>query len=506
MKKTNQVFSFSFFIFKLLSGCENPIQNEVLKPIPSTSPQIVSPTPSAPRKVMPPTPNELPTPTPILIESPEDLRHACAACDKARIEGKIFDDKNKPLTGVTIKAKSLNQYVPFMDEFYSSDGNYAFYDIPTGFQVEIIATKPGYTTRKRTEVISSNKFVSDFRYDFGTVSSKYSLFSASYNALSDKPEVTRVTPARNGSDVSTTTSFRFRFSEPMDRQSVEDTFTIRSFNNRLLSVDGPHLLTINTLPIKYTFFGDGKQSSSSNQISNGSLIWDKSAFNIAWNTDDTEVTFTFKDEKALPTDKNKDLVPDYQVAFKSFKDENRSLKDKSGVERKEKHFKLTDGDFEESYKFSIKTDLSPPALISSRLTRLAHQPPSLLLQFSKPMLIPTHSLNIAGGMADEINSCKNAPAAYPGAKVCTSEQIAKNYWVKITGADGKLSYQGLWSDLGGEVSYASWDLTYKTVILSTKTLNPVFAMGSEIEITAASTITDPAGNALNSTTSKVTVK
>jgi hypothetical protein len=413
-------------------------------------------------------------------------------------QAKVFDDLGQPLDDVRIQIRSLNEKVLYRTVLKTVNGVYSFKNVPTGVQLEFSAEKPGYTTRKKVTVIGGHDHYDPDKYDFGAESpSQRTHNSPFYNGLSDKPEVIDSNPKRNGSGVSPTTDFTLLFSEPMDRQSVEDNFTIRSFNSRLLTVDGgplpPGLID---LPIPHTVKGNGTIASNF-LTGNSTLIFDSSAFDITWNADATQVTFAFKPGKALPTDRDNDLVPDYNIAFKSFKTENRTIKDKSGIERKEKHFKLTDGDFEESYKFSILPDLIPPTLQSAHWAGTTPQTASFLLKFSEPILLKTYSLNIAGGMADEPPSCKQAPAGFPGAKACTASKAAENYQVKVTAPSGALSYQGTWANLGGEASYAAGDASFRTILLSSNSVHPAFVSGAKVEITANPDIVDPAGNPIS---------
>lgn len=47
----------------------------------------------------------------------------------------------------------------------------------------------------------------------------------------------------------------------------------------------------------------------------GLKLWDKDAFNITWNSDDSEVSFTFAEERFLPADRDSARQPDYLVQF-----------------------------------------------------------------------------------------------------------------------------------------------------------------------------------------------
>jgi len=460
------------------------------KPSAEPSPALV---PSSTSYASPtPSPTELPSTLPTSwpwVYNPDGI-------DYVTLSGKIFDDTLKPLDGVFVGVRSLNLPTPFQAETIASNGQYTFNKGLQGITIEITASKPGFTTRKRVEVTTTTFGRPNAnRYDFGN-DGKATSFSASYNALSDKPEVTRVTPARNGSNLDPSTDFILNFSEPMDRSSVEASFSIRSLKNHKLSVDNTILKFPSEQGFRYTLFGKDTNTRFY-EISNGTPIYDSSAFNITWNAEDTQVTFQFKPGLSLPTDKTPELAPHYQVAFKNFTNENRILRDKTGVERKEKHFKLTDGDFEDAYQFQVKEDQQVPSLQAALWAGFSGQMPTLLLQYSEPMLLKTYSLNIAGGMADEPPSCKQAPAGFPGAKACTASKAAENYQVKVTAPSGALSYQGTWANLGGEASYAAWDASYRTIVLSSKSILPAFVTGAQVEITAHAEIVDPAGNALD---------
>jgi tetratricopeptide (TPR) repeat protein len=323
-----------------------------------------------------------------------------------------------------------------------------------------------------------------------------STFSATYNALNELPEVVQVTPARNGSGVDPKTSFVLKFSEPMERKSIEDTFSIRSFNSRKLTVDTGNLRIsggANTLT------GNGNVS-----LLEGTPIYDKSAFHVAWNSDDTEVTFSFKEEFALPTDKDSNLVPDYRVAFQSLSSGERTIRDKVGWPRPYKHFKLTDGDFEESYKFSIKSDEVKPSLsqifVQSAETGGKYGD-AIAVRYSERMIFYTQGQIIAGGMAEsETNqSWKQAPAGYPGnGGLSTPERAAENYHVTLTPAGYVFPlFEGAWSELGGGVYYDPGDPTGKTVLLITPPGLSLFRPGDLVKVTLSATILDPAGNSVD---------
>jgi serine protease inhibitor len=387
--------------------------------------------------------------------------------DRTTFNGKIFDDNHAPLDGVTVKAVSMNTAVPYEAETYSTQGTYAFNRVPSGAQIQITVNKLGYSTRKRIEVLKSNNEgdPNSNRYDFGNdgVDKQFSVDSL---APSDKPEVIKVNPTRNGTGIDPETSFDLHFSKPMDRKSVEDTFAVFSFNQRKLSVDSTNLSRTYTLT--------GNDLISNNFLpGNSSQIWDKSAFNVSWNSDDTEATFSFKELKQLPSDRDSLRLPDYNLAFRSFDSGNRTIKDKSGISRSENHFKLTEGDFEESYKFSIKPDQEPPSLASLSAETTENgglNGDAVRLKYSEPMIFSTRDISIMGGMGNHPGAEQNAPAGYPGSMVVTGQASALNYLTTVIQAGGNTTFASTWGALGGTAVYDTADPTHKTVLL----LPPVY--------------------------------
>lgn len=325
------------------------------------------------------------------------------------------------------------------------------------------------------------------------------------NSISDQPEIMAVTPGRNASGVDPKSSIVLKFSEPMDKKTVEDTFTVRAYNARQLSVDGANTFTGNSLL---------------NTIENP-LVWDKNAFNLSWNCDDTEVTFAFKPGHWLPTDKDTDKIPDYQVVFNDTQGKNGSLlKDKSGIGRANRHFKLTDGPFEESFKFAIKADETPPdvlKVIAETAESGGFYGDSLQVVFSESMIVYTKSRIIAGGLADRIGLAervglvaaeKMAPAGHPEAtQKATAREAARNYTVVLT-PPGALAptYQGTWYELGGSAYYDPNDASHSTVLLIGPGQADLFQPGTQIQVKVAPTVVDPAGNPVKTTAAFEIVK
>lgn len=383
--------------------------------------------------------------------------------DITTFNGKVFNDDFKPVDGVKIKVRSLNESVPYEREFLTVGGTYAFNSAPTGVQVEIIATKPGFTTRRRVEVLKNGPGVNGNKYDFGTDGTPYG-YGSTANALTDKPEVTAVTPGRNSSEVEQNTPFILSFSEPVEKSTVEDNFSIRAFNSRTLSVDIGNS--------EHTLIGSGDVS-----VTTGNLIWDKEAFNIIWNEEATKVTFSFKDGLALPSEQDPNFVPDYQVVFAP-QNGDRLITDQSGVSRESNHFKLTDGPLEESYKFSIQLDQTPPKVDKAFAATFENSDPlgdAIKVNFSEPMAFFTKSRVIAAGMDDKVESIIKSPAGYPTGENATLNSAALNYSVIIRQpGNGPIKFHGKWGDLGGTAQYDP--LNQRTIILKP----PITTLNKEV--------------------------
>ncbi len=254
-------------------------------------------------------PSAYPTPYATALPSQEDI----SIVERTTFNGKIYDDTNAPLDGVTVTARSLNPSVSYEVSTTTAGGTYAFNNAPAGVQIEITVSRQGYTPVRRIEVLKSNKQgdPNANRFDFGTDGSN-SNFGVEYNAISDQPQVMEMLPGRNADGVSMNSPIVLTFSEPMTRSSVENTFAL-----------------VALLP-------DGT-----------STPYTQEQFNISWNSDDTQVTFTPK-----PTF-NLDSGVRYRVGFDNG---DRIIQDKSGISRSSDYFKVTDGNAEAELFFTVAGD------------------------------------------------------------------------------------------------------------------------------------------------------
>ncbi|MGE3726390.1 MAG: hypothetical protein AB7I41_12610, partial [Candidatus Sericytochromatia bacterium] len=75
--------------------------------------------------------------------------------EKNIIFGKIYSDSQRLLAGTNVLVRLINSRFQFTKETISTDGIFRLVDIPVSYQVEIIASNTGYTTRRRIEIVKS---------------------------------------------------------------------------------------------------------------------------------------------------------------------------------------------------------------------------------------------------------------------------------------------------------------------------------------------------------------
>ncbi len=459
----------------------------------------------APTAVFTATPSPVPTPTSEITNAPTPIPLPIATADilvvgKTTFQGTVFGDAHIPLDGASVKVKSLNSNTPFQAETVTAGGTFTFNNAPSGVQIEIVVTKSGHVIRHRTEVLKSNKSADPNinRFDFGTNGSNTN-FGVDYNAISDKPEVISVVPEANASDVPPNGgadleyyngntdpqayfALKLKFSEPIDRETVRNNFEIRTFSSKKLSVD----------------LGSASQTltgSGDSELLTGTRIWDKAAFHIIWNNDDTEATFLFNNERGLPTDRDASRIPDYQVSLSR---DDGIIKDKSGISRgaNEKKFKLTDMDFTNSYKFKVRSDEIKPSItsiIADTKENGGYSGDAIKVRFSERMAHYTLGPVIAGGMDGNFSQ-----AVAGGFGLTTSNAAAANYIVTVTRAGGVILNEVTWASLGGGAVFDTSDPTHKTVLLLPPTANTdLYKPGDVVAVKLENTVVDPAGNAIS---------
>lgn len=356
--------------------------------------------------------------------------------------GQVFNDNGSSLSGVQINAKSLNSSVAYeATTTTDSNGKYQFALAPAGVQIEITASKSGYATRRRVEVLKSNKQndPDGNRYDF---SSNY--------ALSNQPEVSSVSPGRNATGVRPDTDFVLKFSTPMDTESVESNFGIYAADSTEFTV------------------GTSISGGTPNDPASGDLIWDSSAFNISWNNDNTEVIFSFNQERKLPTD----IGFSQSIYLISLGVGDGIIKSESGGQRSEGYFKLSNTS-ENGSKFYVDVDENKPGVHNINAITGENgnsEGDEVEVKFSEPMVFYTED---PGMIADQyLNS-------------------AAQYFISINGGT-----EVPWSNYGSVV-VSTDDPTHKTILLRLSNPNTnVFQIADRVSVRVEG-VRDPAGNTID---------
>lgn len=155
----------------------------------------------------------------------------------ATLSGTVYDEKGTPLDAAQVEVKSLNAGSPFDTTVVTKSGSYVVADVPAGVQLEVTATKSGFTTRSRTTTLIASHTLdlpaaasatgyavlarrllstdTTNTLDFGGAGSASDPFASAY-FLSDFPEVASVSPADTGSADANAGAYALTLSEPLD--------------------------------------------------------------------------------------------------------------------------------------------------------------------------------------------------------------------------------------------------------------------------------------------------
>lgn len=456
----------------LLCSCQPPLNLQPSQTSSTPVPALPSAQPSpifSPVFSPSPVPTSAPTSTPLpessLIQVDQNL-----ALERDFIFGRVYDGQGRELKDVKVTLKSLNQFVPYDSESITQEnGAFTFSYVPLGIQVEITAFKPGHALRRNYYFTYSTRGggLRDPIY-FGFYNPvQIEAMGLELRALNDEPEVAQTIPLHMAHSVNPSEPIVLKFSEPMDRESVENNFEIRTKNNTKLGIDTrPNTHTLNA-PVG---------------ILPGDNIWDQQAFEIRWNADSTEASFYFKPGYALPSDKVN--PPAYSILFTR---QDGHLKDQAGTARSTLHFKRNVPPFANSLDFTVAADTIAPRLLGLQ-TNTGSNGARLTLTFSESMQLPTRTLTLAGGLG---GNWQSAPAAL--SNHITGQQAAANYLVSHQRNGQMLHNRKPWSELSGQ---AHSDPEHSDQILLTNG-NLDLRSGDQISIEVANTVVDPAGNLID---------
>ncbi len=130
-----------------------------------------------------PSPGASPSGTPLPVGPPPSGQ-------KLAVGGTVYDEAGSQVVGATVKAKSLDQRAAFEGTATTDgDGRWSIKDVPEGANVEITATKAGFTTRRRVAAFTAGF---DASTDFGAAGGKNSAAAAAF--ISKYPEIALLEP------------------------------------------------------------------------------------------------------------------------------------------------------------------------------------------------------------------------------------------------------------------------------------------------------------------------
>ena len=158
--------------------------------------------------------------------------------DKVIVSGNVYDEEGATVDGALITVKSLDTSVPYTATATTSQGSWVVNNVPEGANVEVVATKGGWTSRRRTasfqKQATGRKNIVNFGAAGGNASTDAEDATGESYFISDYPEIASTEPKTDATGVdSQKLSFKLRVSEPLDedsRDTLKDSLTILPAN------------------------------------------------------------------------------------------------------------------------------------------------------------------------------------------------------------------------------------------------------------------------------------
>ncbi|MBT9544989.1 MAG: VWA domain-containing protein [Candidatus Sericytochromatia bacterium] len=141
---------------------------------PSAQPYAPAATATSAPSAQPYAPAATATPAPYAATTPLPAATSdISIIEKSTMNGKVYDQNQQTVDGAIVKARSLNPSVPYEGSTITAGGTYAFNNLPSGVQIEIVVEAPSIGTLKQIAVLKSNKQgdPNANRFDFGTAPS-----------------------------------------------------------------------------------------------------------------------------------------------------------------------------------------------------------------------------------------------------------------------------------------------------------------------------------------------
>ncbi|MFN4150989.1 MAG: carboxypeptidase-like regulatory domain-containing protein [Candidatus Sericytochromatia bacterium] len=253
----------------LLAGC--PIINVVPESTPTPSSSSSEPQESSPATIIEPTssasgtpstggssspstgsssstsnPSSSASPSGVPSPSPTPNNTTSDTSDKATFNGIVYNTDGLPVDGAKVTAVSIDTSTSWTGESQiTSGGAYVFKNAPVGVRILVTASKDGWTSRSRTEVLKSN-LTGDpdaNKIDFegrDSIQDEPEVTSLKINdrlvtgagkiltGTGDAQRPTSTTSANLTSLDSSNLKFDFAFSEAIDQEDFENGFMVKS--------------------------------------------------------------------------------------------------------------------------------------------------------------------------------------------------------------------------------------------------------------------------------------
>lgn len=374
----NKILIGSLLCLSILACTNTPPLVQPSNPVNSVNPSSsILPTPSISSSVSV-TPSSTSEPIPTISTSisptPTTSPSNTSVEEKVILSGRVYDDTGAPLDNIKITVKSLEENNKFFIETNTINGAYVVNNVPIETRLEISAYKSDSWTKKvqyYTAQKNNSLDMSAITVDFGDTQPFGSIDKTNFFFLSDRPEIVSISPENDKSINYANFKFKFTFSEPVNRKSVEDNLLFRYVRNNFSSS---------------TILGDGNNGTENTDgppliAGKEQFIISKSREGFSW--DDTGKEVTVSINQNLPT--SKDNAVNYGISLRN-DGSNVKLMDLQG------NFAFSQGEFfnnsirGRNYIFIVDRDIDKPYLESLDLEKVNNKS-VIRLNFSKPMNI-----------------------------------------------------------------------------------------------------------------------
>ena len=221
------------------------------------------------------------------------------------VSGNVYDEDGASVDGSLVTVKSLDASVPYTATATTSQGSWVVNNVPEGANVEVIATKGGWTSRRRVgsfqQLATGKKNLVNFGAAGGKSGTNDDDPTGEAYFISDYPEIVSTDPMTDATGVDNQKlSFKLRLSEAMDedsRDTLTQSLTILPANTE---ANGTALATtkdLETLEDDDEADGVGgiALADYAYKIEEGSTFLGNSDRDVTatWNAEGTELTFSF---------------------------------------------------------------------------------------------------------------------------------------------------------------------------------------------------------------------